>query len=166
MGCISEILRITTDKNLFKTGDLRSVIVEGGGIYKDYEYLITFVDRGHRCGYVAIDKTNKYYGKDLTRYDENIVLEVHGGITFHNGSHMLKSLLIHPCEDQWLGFDAAHSMDKPCLKTAKKYFGESPYLTFVSDLDYKGITGIKHRTFKYMEKECKNLIEQLRGEAA
>jgi hypothetical protein len=162
MGCISKLLQLKDDFNVNHKVD---IIIEGGGIYKEYEYLIIFTDYGYRCGYIAIDPVHPYYGKDLIDGESDIPLIVHGGITFHQKNHVLKSYLSHPCEDECIGFDAAHRNDRPCFITAKKYFGETPNISFLSYMNYER-PDLKHRTFRYMEKECKNLIEQLRGEAA
>ena len=97
MSCITEILkRNTLNIDEFKTTGL---IVEGGGVYKDYEYLITFTSLGHRCGYVALKGDEGYDKKE--GYD--LDLDVHGGITFKDRTHSLKSSIA--CDDEWIGFD-------------------------------------------------------------
>ncbi len=53
---------------------------------------------GHLCGYVILNKDNKYFGK---HYDE-IPVEVHGGLTYSEEE-----------DGDWVvGFDCAHYGDK------------------------------------------------------
>lgn len=58
MSCITEILKVKGDKDFIVSGE---IAIEGGGTYKDYEYIITFTSSGHRCGYVAIPESHSLY---------------------------------------------------------------------------------------------------------
>ncbi len=149
MSCITQLLQLKGDKEFLPVHD--EVVIEGGGVYKDYEYLIVFTGGGHRCGYVALK--------------ESIVgepdLDCHGGITFYANTHAAKELLPISCEDFWVGFDAAHHNDAKDMELAEKYFPDNEYVQFrKNNHDFYVSDGI-HRTFEYMEKECHSIIEQL-----
>jgi hypothetical protein len=166
MSCITELLKMKGDKSILPITSNARVGIEGGGIYKDYEYLITFTDRGHRCGYVAVPPAHPKYDNSEKEYSCEFPVECHGGVTFY-GNHSAKDMLEHPCEDQWVGFDAAHGDDKPCIKTAKEYFGETDSIkwleknsSIMDDDDWFWRPSV-HRTFQYMEQECKSIIDQL-----
>ena len=157
MSCIFQLLKLKGDKPFLATPN-ESIVMEGGGEYKGYEYIITFTDMGHRCGYVAITSEHPCYGKDLVWGDFD--LDVHGGVTFHSKDISLKDLLSHPCNDEWVGFDAAHHNDLSDMALAEVYFGsENDYVKFKKMNLYE--TFGKRRTFGYMASECKRLIDQL-----
>lgn len=165
MSCITQILKLKGDEPFMKYDD--STVVEGGGIYKGYEYLIIFVSYGHRCGYVALKEPEterflKEKGEDKYYYPD---LDCHGDVTFFEKTHRLKSLLPIPCDDFWIGFDAAHCWDKPCVKTIEKYFGNTDYLKFKKENAWMDIhdDDAAHRSYKYMELECLKVIDQLTG---
>lgn len=163
MSCITQILALKGNKEFLPVNG--GIVVEGGGTYKDHEYLIVFTEAGHRCGYVAlkpeeharVQKDSKY--KD---YPDDMV-NCHGGVTFYENTHSAKKLLPIPCDDFWLGFDAAHCYDAPDPQAAKKYFGDNSEATrgarFMESM--AKLNDVKHRTFKYMESECFNIIDQL-----
>jgi hypothetical protein len=154
MSCISKILEVKGDKKILISGE---IAIEGGGIYKDYEYLITFTSHGHRCGYVAIPETHTTYisNEDYPDFD------VHGGITFF-GNPRFDDITGHKCTDKWIGFDACHYRDLDNIETAEKYFGETNYINFMKYNYVKyNDDPRKHRSYSYMERECKRLINQL-----
>jgi hypothetical protein len=136
----------------------RGAVIEGGGTYKGYEYIITFIGHGHRCGYVAVSDG------DWSNDDD---IDCHGGITFSSKKHGAKDLLPVACDDLWIGFDAAHAWDLPCYNTAIKYFSDEPdELDRINSLaecrmglgvDYNA----SHKTYGFMEAECKSIIDQL-----
>lgn len=167
MSCITEILKLKGEREFMPFPENDSIVIEGGGTYRDYEYLITFTDMGHRCGYVAIDSSHPVYSHNQVIGTDEFDLDVHGGITFHKQEHSVKKLLSHPCNDEWLGFDAAHGNDHACVVTAEKYFGLTKNIeymknnTFYTDLAESRGMGIEHRTYAYMEEQCKYLIDQL-----
>lgn len=164
MSCITEILKIKGDREIMPFPKNKGIVIEGGGEYLGYEYLITFTELGHRCGYVAITPDHPLYGKDEVGCGD---LDVHGGITFHQEEHGAKSILSHHCKDEWLGFDAAHCTDHACMVTAEKYFGsDHEFIKYAKTSDFYMKPNrygefSEHRTYKYMEKHCKKLIKQL-----
>lgn len=167
MSCITEILNMKGDAPIMAFPQNSKVVIEGGGEYKGYEFLITFTDLGHRCGYVAINPSHPVYGKDQVSPCEkdDFDLCVHGGITFHQEEHGIKEILKHPCKDEWLGFDAAHGGDAGCPDTVEKYFGKTEFVSYMKNNAFYTVEmelmGMKHRTFDYMRQECFNLIDQL-----
>lgn len=154
MSCISEILKLKGDKEYLNINDC--VVVEDGGIYKNYQYLITFMHMGHRCGYVGINKENKFY--NLSHYDDLPDLDVHGGVTFFDTSDCIidENLIKNSCGDKWIGFDAGHYMDKLDKFLAIKLFSSPNYYLLNNVVIYGEI-----RSKEYMIQECKNLIDQL-----
>lgn len=162
MSCISEILNLKGDKEFLVLGNpkgFHAFCIENGGEYKGYEYLITMVGRGHRCGYVAIPEDKPINDKGV---DYDFGYDVHGGITFCDRDHPAKAALSIACTDLWLGFDAAHGHDCVDLVCAEKYFGETQEIKYMKTNDfYRGIEFGEIRTFEYMESECKKLIDQL-----
>ncbi|HMG68274.1 MAG TPA: hypothetical protein VK588_11335, partial [Chitinophagaceae bacterium] len=95
MSCITEILKIKGDRAILpilrdeKVG--KAVVIEGGGHWLGFEYLITFTDLGHRCGYVAIPPGHVADKEHDRREDWDI--DCHGGVTFINRKHSAKTLL-------------------------------------------------------------------------
>lgn len=153
MSCITKLLEMKGEKEILPIHS--EAVIEGGGHYKGHEYLITFTRHGSRCGYVAIPDGHS------GDYD-NILC--HGGITFSDIDHNAKDLLQTTCNDLWIGFDAAHSMDGHDMVKAKHYF---------PDLDQSIIDSFNrvsewgtHRTYDYIESECHHIIDQLLEMAA
>jgi hypothetical protein len=163
MSCITKLLEMKGDQEILPIHD--ECVIEGGGIYKDYEYLITFTSHGTRCGYVALKpketeifdeekKNEQYYYPDI---------ECHGGATFYGSDHGAKNLLPVPCTDVWIGFDCAHAGDGYDKELTKKYFHKQTF----SDEFYESMTGFSlrgeviHRTYDYVEQECQSIIDQL-----
>jgi|SRR5579863_4087161 len=166
MSCITKLLEMKGDQPFLFAYD--GVVIEGGGKYQGYEYLITFTDWGHRCGYVALQSDDSYDPDEIN---------CHGGITFEGREHAAKDLLSIPCNDTWIGFDAGHGYDFPCYETLKRYFGNDEKILDRAKLIeevYGDSTYLypqnkpigKHRTFEYMTEQCKNIIDQLIERAA
>lgn len=82
--------------------------------------------------------------------------------------HGLKDLLPIPCTDMWLGFDFGHCNDMCDTKAYKKYFGKEKAENKKSFFDAmnQGYDGQTVKTFKYAEKECHGIIDQLIEKAA
>lgn len=173
MSSITEILKIKGDREfLVECNDKGSawMSVEGGGLYKDYEYLISLNKVGHRCGYVAIPKNHKYAdtpikkyyfaGKEIQDYDyESLKIECHGGLSFMADYHKLKKLLSVPCADMWIGFDCGHYGDQSDYDALEKYFGKEykeNKLKYCSRDDDGQV-----RTYYYVEQQCHSIIDQL-----
>lgn len=160
MGCIQKILQMKQEcaDPFFKI--YHDVVVEGGGSYGGYDYLIVLKKTfggAHRCGYVAIHPTNSFYNKSLDDMEEKF--EVHGGVTFWDKPNLIED---NCCKDKWLGFDAAHARDLDDRETATLCFDFPYFLPPYATLKHgKDRFGRKIRTYEYMEKECKKLIEQL-----
>jgi hypothetical protein len=164
MSCIQEILKKKGDKD-FLEAIPNELVIEGGGHYKGYDYLITFNNFGHRCAYVAISPDHPLYNKE--GYDD-IELEMHGGCTFFEKHDVIQEAVLgqHTCEDKWIGFDAGHYQDGVDLKAAEKYFNFNdmrPYrlghLKERHEMDKGWRSTIK--TKKFMEKECKSILDHL-----
>ena len=153
MSCITELLKLKGDKKFLKITDNGHpcTVIEGGGTYKGYEYLITLNISGYRCGYVAIPSdhkiNNSYYYNDTDdiNYSE-LDIQCHG--------HHLKELLTHECKDLWLGFDCMHSNDRCDEKAFLKYHN-----TTINGDIYLDDSTIKN--FQYVEKQCHSIIHQL-----
>lgn len=172
MSCISKILEIKGDKEFLKVPDI-DVVIEHGGKYKDYEYLIVFNGNGFRCGYVALTETHPTYTHANTFPD----FDVHGGVTFFDYPHLIDIFLPHPCTDKWIGFDCGHlgvGGDLSDLQLIKKYFnGLCHQVEFMEKMELYNpklkslefnIRSIK--SIEYVENECKKLIDQLIEKAA
>jgi hypothetical protein len=157
MSCITQLLQMKGDKECLPIHN--NAVIENGGTYKDYEYLITITSRGTRCGYVAIKEL-----KDYINYE--CFIDCHGGVTFFGDDHSAKDLLPVKCTDTWIGFDAAHSNDKSDVGLIEKYFNghrvKDDMMDFLNIMDCAS-GGSAHRTYDYMENECKDIIDQLIG---
>lgn len=172
MSCITEILKLKGDREfMLPPGDW--IAVEGGGTYKDHEYIIVLNTNGHRCGYVAIPPEHKYSqapeetrelcGRPYQHYDyDSLNIECHGGLTFMSPSHDLKDLLDIPCNDMWIGFDCGHCYDAIDVDALRKYYGDKAIEekeSFIRAMNSDHTQTIK--PYSYVEKECHSIIEQL-----
>lgn len=178
MSCITKLLEMMGDKDVL-VPDGKWIAVEGGGLYKDHEYLIVLNTNGHRCGYVAIPPEHPYSntpeeersffgGKKYKHYDyDSLNINCHGGLTFMSPTHGLKDLLDVPCNDIWIGFDCGHLGDSCDIKLFKKYFGEEEAKekeSFFNAMDFGEISHVKD--FGYVEEQCHYIIDQLIEQAA
>lgn len=161
MTCINKILELKGDQEIFK---VERIVIEGGGEYKGYEFLVTFTDMGFRCGYVAVPPTHpvhSFFNEDYN-YPE---LECHGGVTFFGKSHLAELLIENPCEDKWVGFDCGHCEDLTDLKTFDKYFPEADKFQrdYVDGNSSKKSTiwPMEMRTKDYVIENCKRMIDEL-----
>ena len=164
MSCITEILKLKGDKEVFipVTKGEPWIAVEGGGTYKGHEYLIVLNKIGHRCGYVAMLPEHPF--NNFSRFDD-IDIECHGGVTFLDSDHGLKKLLPIPCTDKWIGFDCGDDLDLSDEEAFKKYFGQEIHDSRKSFFKDCGIEMFV-RTFDYVEQECYSIIDQLIEKAA
>jgi len=150
--------------------------------YKGYEYLVYATPMGHRCGYVKIPKKHYLYGKSYyeqlnikfseiakqptgkrnfitflcnsnLKPEDNIsmdlLFDVHGGITFSGKGTSAE----FNKRGWWIGFDCAHSEDKPDYKLM-----DTEYKKFYK---YFEASHGEIRSREYVEQECKNLIDQI-----
>ena len=181
MSCITEILKLKGDKEFFTPLENGKpwISVEGGGVYKDYEYLIVMNGHGHRCGYVALPPEHPYSntpkeertmgGRPYESYPyEDLDISCHGGLTFMAPDHDLKELLPIPCTDMWIGFDCGHCDDLSDEENFKKYFGEEAHEQKKSffDIIRSGYPGQSIKDFNYTEQQCHSIIDQLLQVAA
>ncbi len=184
MSCISQILKLKGDqKALIPLGENNQpwIAVEGGGKYKDYEYLIVLNSNGNRCGYVAIPPGHKYdstpledrkvefqnYKREYKHYDyDKLDIECHGGLTFMSRHHDLKDLLPQSCDDFWIGFDCGHCWDKPDIAAMTEYYGEQYVEERKRFLDVMSSYAEDFRNYDYVEEQCHRISEQLIERAA
>ncbi len=160
MSDIKEIIKLKGEKEFFiaKFDNIEKVIVvEGGGTYKDHEYLIVFTAGGHRCGYVEIKSDHPF---DKKEHYDHVDIDCHGGLTYMSRNHILKKLLLNHSNEAWIGFDCMHYNDSRDYEAYLKYFGEEyplkHFFGLLSDLE-DGET----RDFNFVENECRSIIDQL-----
>lgn len=152
MSCITELVKSHLGRVV------GHIMIEGGGEYRGYEYLVTFTHFGTRCGYVAIPPEHKINA--CVDYDA-IPVECHGGITFY-GSHHLRTLLSHPCEDKWIGFDCAHCYDGHDWEKVAEVFGEKESILsreYLSAMD--AFPEVTRKSYDFVVEECQSIIDQL-----
>ncbi len=149
---------------------MRKKRIEVNEKYKGYEYLVYATSMGHRCGYVRIPKKHYLYGRGYfeelnVKFNRklnpfidsegnvamSILFDVHGGITFSNKGTYAE----FNKRGWWIGFDCAHSGDKPDCKLMDDKRKNKNYYEY-----YKSICG-EIRSKEYVEQECKNLIDQI-----
>lgn len=172
MSCITEILKLKGDQDAF-VPEGNWIAVEGGGVYKDHEYLIVLNTMGHRCGYVALKPDHPYSqtpseDRNIAKHKykhyayDSLEIECHGGLTFMDPEHGLKQLLKVPCNDMWIGFDCGHYGDLPDKEAYLKYYGEDAYEVHKSFLERHSHYDVQTiKGFHYVEKECHSIIDQL-----
>lgn len=163
MGCISDILKLKGDKEFLVIPEDHHVAIEDGGIYRGYEFLITFNIYGFRCGYVSIEPNHPAFNKDLEDKD-NDYLKVHGGI---------KNFFKHKdygCKDKWIVFSCTQYGDIFDYSTTMKYF---PYTEKIFksledklEKDFPNHKEIMNKfgsikSKEFVIQECKRLIDQL-----
>jgi len=126
---------------------------------------------GHRCGYVGVEKSNKFYGiyfdQPITFKGQEITIEylvsVHGGITFSGEGKWIDGLV----EDLWyFGYDTAHGGDGKDVSIMSKKAKElhESFVKRIEEREYflfKGIYDGEIRTLEYCTEECESLAEQL-----
>lgn len=156
MSCITEILKKKGNEEYLRCGT--DTVIESGGIYKGYEYLITFRDIGFRCGYVAISTDHPLHKFNNENYDD-LPVDCHGGVTFFEESHLTQKLLGFKCADKWIGFDAGHAGDAHDVFLMLKLWPETKSLADIYKRFHCQEDEI--RTNQYMTKECKKVINQL-----
>lgn len=104
--------------------------------YKGYQCEIKRIEMfGYLCGYVHIPLSHPVYGKKY----HDIDIECHGGLTYSNIDYQTKDMVI--------GFDCAHYMD-----IVPYYYDHHNSLVWI---------GAKYRNMKYLEIECKSIVNQL-----
>lgn len=167
MTLIEKILEMKGDK---PNGLLEDFAVEGGGKYKELEYIIIFRSMGFRCGYVLIPKDHQLY--DLPEgyggLPELEKLNVHGGITFNGYMEDLLEQITELPKDQkkiyLIGFDACHEYDGYDFDARDKIWTSKllPPREFFLETQSNFLITIK--SYEFMEAQCKHLIDQLVGD--
>lgn len=162
MSCITKLLELKGNKEFLPVND--HVVIEGGGNYKDYEYLITFTSNGFRCGYVGLkEKETEIFENEKKNYGGCYYpsLECHCGVTFYDDHRSIKKILPIKCNDLWVGFDCGHYDDGLDIHLVDKYF---------PDIDEKFkptkerallFGGLSAQSYEYVEKDCMSIIDQL-----
>lgn len=123
----------------------------------------------HRCGYVFLPPTHRYYQKDY----ESIDINCHGGLTYSNSiKKFLPELeLFNLFKNYWvIGFDCGHYVnnDSEDLETAIKYFGDNNELLLKLSKFKKIISNNENlqshgtiKTMEFVEKELRNMTSDL-----
>ena len=130
-------------------------VLESRFFYEGFNCYILMQPHGHRCGYVELPKTNKYFGKG---YDD-IPVECHGGLTYAEDSLCFDGMILNG--QRWfIGFDCAHFNDEPDLDTAVEYFkGTRAEEMLRMQMSFAQFGEV--RTEKYVRDELMNLVDQL-----
>jgi len=136
---------------------MKNYKVEKDFIVDGFRCVILGIYMGHRCGYIAIPKGHKLYGKD---YDE-IDISVHGGLTYAEYSENSYPV---ECEEPvyWIGFDCAHAGDGKDFELIKSFLGKNDDVQMILDIEaiypMRGII----RTLEYVENELIDVVRQLK----
>ncbi|WP_392530242.1 hypothetical protein [Nostoc sp. C117] len=138
------------DKSAWADGEWQQEPDRIEWVYLGFPCLIVRQHEGTFSGYVAINKTHPYYGKDM---DDNELkfIRVHGKITFSGGTDqnedpraVCHKLLPKTANDWWIGFDCMHSEN--VIPIMVNFFN-------LRDSTYKNI--------EYVKNQVENLAEQL-----
>lgn len=109
--------------------------VLGRGSHAGHDWVVCANRMAYRCGYVRVPAGHPWHGKG---YDD-VVAEVHGGLTYANGSND---------GAWWVGFDCAHAGDAPDPDLPAEYRYPNSW------------GGDVVRTQEYVKAECRSLCEQ------
>lgn len=138
---------------------MKRVYVEDFFDYKGYACVCVFNAGGFRCGYVAVDNTHPYYGKDYIDEGPNEIM-CHYGLTYSgDGKHF--------CDGSdgfwWFGFDCGHYGDATDYDTAKEYGLISDKEHLIGKQYEKMLTfdDTTLKTKEFVEEICKMIVEQL-----
>lgn len=129
--------------------------------YKGFPCVVMMQALCFRTGYVGLDKTSMYYGKN---YDE-IPVDCHGGLTYGDSY-----LAQQGDEDMWwIGFDTGHYGDGKDYDAAREMFKEYPEVIIqihkmkqmdkMFGMDFGDIA-----TLEYCKNQCMKIVDQLLGE--
>lgn len=116
--------------------------------YRNLTCVVAIMPMGHRCGYVGVPKRSKAYDEDRDILQNTI--DVHGGITW---DEKVNTYPINRPDLRWLGFDCAHSMDRPDPDLADERYK----ILAVSPLSRSGVI----RTLPFCEEECRRMADQV-----
>lgn len=132
-----------------------SYVVEKVFEHNGFVCVVAMMDMGHRCGYVGVPKSHKYYGKDYTRIEQYI--DCHGGLTYSGDRN-------YPLADRndlwWFGWDYAHLYDGIDWESFEKNFDSETV-----NRKRKWTFGNEYYDYAYsieeVEEDCKSVAEQL-----
>lgn len=125
--------------------------------YKGFSCVILFMPLGFRCGYVALQKGHKYYGKEF----DSIPISCHCGLTY--GDYKL-----HTQEDKdvyWIGFDCGHCCDGFDLEKLDEYYPDSIENKIMREYHKSVNRDCEFRTLDYVKSECMDIVNQLLAES-
>lgn len=180
---IKEILELKGNREYLKS-TLDLCVLDDGGNYKEYDWIITINPFGYRCGYVSIPNYHNLtveFTKNIGNYEFFDDIQVHGGITFCNLGSLVadKFITTNSPEEFWLGFDCCHGFDEPDYELSKKLWDDENIIKHIEELQNIKKQSIKARTEMYKEfnlpiseeckirkkdyvkEQCEGLIDQL-----
>lgn len=146
-------------------------IIEKRTTFKGWQYVITFTNIGHRCGYILFPKHIKFNEKfnlninklsDKYIYWENLdnKLDIPGGLTFLDYQNL--DLNDPNKYEFFMGWDYIHSWNRPNYNQAIKYFPEIKdqieQLRQLNSPIYKDEYEKFYAEKNDVEKDCKNII--------
>lgn len=88
--------------------------------YQGYPCVVLFMPMGHRCGYVGVPKTHRYYEFG---YDE-VAIDCHYGLNYARNYLETQD----GSELWWFGFSCDHYGDRPDIEAIRKYYPGIPRL--------------------------------------
>jgi hypothetical protein len=113
--------------------------------------LIVRTPYGHLCGYVAVDKSSPFYGREVSSLRE--IFSVHGGITLadhedsFDGNGQIRFCELDVIEPWLIGFDCGHKFD---------------YSPEATKFDFAPRDPNRYRTFEYVKNEVTQLAHQIK----
>lgn len=125
--------------------------------YKGFPCVVLFMSHGYRCGYVGVQKNNKYFGKNY----EEIPVDCHCGLTYSENQLFGQD----DADTWWIGFDCGHACDGYDVDAIEKYFEkdkEVMKLLAITKRHYEQMNAYSDiRTLEYCINQCKHIVEQL-----
>ena len=131
-------------------------IIEKRFEYRGYPCVVIFHTLGHRCGYVGLPRSNRYFGCDY----EEIDIDCHGGLTYATDELYEQS----DVDRWWIGFDCAHCDDAKDYDSLRKYYTDKQsreMIDFWENLDHRYPIESQVRDLDYVTKECELIVDQL-----
>lgn len=126
--------------------NIRETSILGSGVHNGYEWVILSLG-SHPCAYIRVPDTHRLYKYEFDKWDSEIIIDVHGGVTFCRMGEGDREYAPHS-EGWWIGWDYTHLGDFD-----GRYVAEDG--TYMSDCSDK-----KHTT-KEIFYDVKYAIEQL-----
>lgn len=131
------------------------VKVEKHWVYKGLDCVVRTVNFGHRCGYVRIPEGHPIHGKDLTKSDCDMYLDVHGGITFSEK----EDILLDKSKGFWVGFDCAHCFDRRDESIMSEYYKQ--HLSILNSVFSDNGIELIEWTLSRVQEEVENMADQV-----